>query len=168
VVINQIYTLDESEQKIVELCAMQRQNNKSKTGWDGYKTVSVKSDVELNIVGFGGEFIFARENNLYPDFKIHNTSKQLKTDNYDAVWNGYSVDIKVNRNKNNPLMIPKYAKSNCKIFALFTCNYPEYIFEGFITNEIIFQEKNLKMTRVEAYVIEKKNLLSHIELNNIL
>ena len=65
-------------------------------------------------------------------------------------------------------MIPKYAKSNCKIFALFTCNYPEYIFEGFITNEIIFQEKNLKMTRVEAYVIEKKNLLSHIELNNIL
>jgi hypothetical protein len=166
--INKIYTLDESEQKIVELCAMQRQYNKIKTGWDGHKTVNKKSSLDLNIAGFGGEFIFCREFNLYPDFKIHNTSKELKTDDYDANWNGLSVDIKVNRKKNHPLMIPKYAKSDCKIFALFTSNYPKYIFEGFTLNNIIFQDKNLRMTRVEAYVIEKENLLSYKELNFLL
>ena len=44
--INKIYTLDESEQKIVELCAMQRQYNKIKTGWDGHKTVNEKSSLD--------------------------------------------------------------------------------------------------------------------------
>jgi len=163
-VIGKTYTLDSYEQAIVKLSAEQRQNNKVKTGWDGHKTVNEKSDIDLNIVGFGGEFIFARENNLFPDFKIHNTSKQLKTDLYDLTWNGFSVDIKVNRKKNNPFMIPLYAKSNCEIFALFTCKYPKYIFEGYMLNNIIFQKKNIRMTRVKAYVMEKKNLLSYKEL----
>ena len=96
-IINKVYTLDKYEQAIVKLSAEQRHNNKIKTGWDGSKTVNEKSMLELNIVGFGGEFIFARENNLYPDFKIHNTSKVLKTDDYDATWLGHSVDVKVNR-----------------------------------------------------------------------
>ena len=72
-IIGKVYSLDKYEQAIVKLSAEQRHNNKIKTGWDGSKTVNPKSELELNIVGFGGEFIFARENNLYPDFKIHNT-----------------------------------------------------------------------------------------------
>ena len=161
--IGKIYTLDKYEQAIVKLSAEQRHNNKIKTGWDGLKTVNEKSKLELNIVGFGGEFIFCRENNLYPDFKIHNTSKVLKTDDYDATWLGHSVDVKVNR-KDHPLMIPEYANTDCKIFALFTCNYPNYTFEGFSLNSIVFQDCNKKMTRVKSYVIEKKNLLSYKEL----
>jgi len=163
-VINKLYTLDKYEQKIVELCANQRQNNKIKTGWDGHKTVNEKSDIDLNVVGFGGEFIFAREYNLFPDFKIHNTSKQLKTDQYDLSWMGKTVDVKVNRNKNNPFMIPLYAKTSCDIFVLFSCNYPKYVFEGFMLGSIIFNKKNIRMTRVEAYVLEKKNLLSYEQL----
>ena len=159
-----IYKLDQYEKMIVELSAEQRHNNKIKTGWDGIKTVNAKSELDLNIVGFGGEFIFARENNLYPDFKIHNTSKELKTDLYDANWMGHSVDVKVNRNKNNPLMVPEYANTDCKIFALFTVNYPKYTFEGFTLNSIIFQKKNLKKTRVMSYVLEKNQLLDLKEL----
>ena len=34
--INEIYTLDIHEQKIVELVAEMRQSNKEKTGWDTY------------------------------------------------------------------------------------------------------------------------------------
>tara|TARA_R110002153_G_scaffold35433_1_gene105367 strand:+ start:571 stop:1080 length:510 start_codon:yes stop_codon:yes gene_type:complete len=162
-IIGKVYSLDEYEQAIVKLSANQRHNNKIKTGWDGSKTVNFKSELDLNIVGFGGEFIFARENNLYPDFKIHNTSKVLKTDDYDANWLGNSVDVKVNR-KNHPLMIPEYANTDCKIFALFTSNYPNYTFEGFSLNQIIFQEKNKKMTKVKSYVIEKKDLLNLNEL----
>jgi len=166
-IVGKKYSLDKYEQSIVELSANQRHNNKIETGWDGLKTVNPKSNLDLNIVGFGGEFIFCREYNLYPDFKIHNTSKQLNTDDYDATWLGHSVDVKVNR-KNHPLMVPEYAKSNCKIFALFTCNYPDYIFEGFTLNSIIFQKKNLRMTRVKSYVIEKNNLLSLEELHFLL
>ena len=127
-IINKVYTLDKYEQDIVYLDAEQRHNNKIKTGWDGFKTVNEKSYLELNIVGFGGEFIFARENNLYPDFKIHNTSKVNKTDDYDHQWLGHSVDVKVNRKKHHPFMIPEYANTDCKIFALFTSNYPNYTF----------------------------------------
>jgi hypothetical protein len=163
-IIGKVYSLDKYEQDIVYLAAEQRHNNKIKTGWDGSKTVNEKSYLELNITGFGGEFIFARENNLYPDFKIHNTSKVLKTDDYDANWLGHSVDVKVNRKKHHPLMIPEYANTDCKIFALFTSNYPNYTFEGFSLNNIIFQEKNKKMTKVKSYVIEKKDLLNLNEL----
>ena len=151
------------EQQIVQLSAEQRHNNKINTGWDGSKTVNPKSELDLNVTGFGGEFIFARENNLYPDFKIHNISKVLNTDNYDANWLGHSVDVKVNR-KNHPLMIPEYANTDCKIFALFTCNYPNYTFEGFTLNDIIFQDTNKKMTKVKSYVLEKNQLLSYKEL----
>jgi len=161
--IGKVYSLDKYEQAIVKLSAEQRHNNKIKTGWDGLKTVNEKSMLELNIVGFGGEFIFARENNLYPDFKIHNTSKVLNTDDYDATWLGHSVDVKVNR-KDHPLMIPEYANTDCKIFALFTCKYPNYPFEGFSLNNIIFQDCNKKMTRVKSYVIKKSNLLTKKEL----
>ena len=159
-----VYKLDQYEKMIVELSAEQRHNNKIKTGWDGIKTVNAKSELDLNIVGFGGEFIFARENNLFPDFKIHNTSKVLKTDDYDVNWMGHTVDVKVNRKKHNPLMVPEYANTDCKIFALFTSNYPEYTFEGFALNNIIFQEKNLKKTKVMSYVLEKKDLLNLKEL----
>lgn len=162
-IIGKTYKLDNHEQDIVYLAAEQRHNNKVKTGWDGHKTVNKKSFIELNITGFGGEFIFCREKNLYPDFKIHNTSKKLKTDSYDACWLGRSVDIKVNR-KDHPLMIPEYANTDCEIFALFTCNYPNYTFEGYSLNSIIFQNKNLKMTRVKAYVLEKNLLLTEKEM----
>jgi hypothetical protein len=162
-IIGKIYKLDKWEQQIVQLSAEQRHNNKINTGWDGSKTVNPKSELDLNVTGFGGEFIFARENNLYPDFKIHNISKVLNTDNYDANWLKHSVDVKVNR-KNHPLMIPEYANTDCKIFALFTCNYPNYTFEGFTLNDIIFQDTNKKMTKVKSYVLEKNQLLSYKEL----
>ena len=62
-------------------------------------------------------------------------------------------------------MIPQYAKSNCEIFALFSCKYPKYRFEGFATNEMIFKKSNLRMTRVVAYVLEKSKLLDITQLN---
>ncbi len=158
--VGKVYKLDKYEQKIVELAAQQRHINKKKTGWDGYGTVNKKSMLELNIVGFGAEFIFCRELNLYPDFRVQNTSKKIGTDYYDAYWVNMTVDVKVNRNPDNPLMIPEYAKSECQLFALFSCIYPRFRFEGFATNKMIFKKSNLRMTRVMAYVLEKRKLIS--------
>ena len=160
-----IYVLDYWEQQIVELASKQRHQNKIESGWNGYRTVNKESNIDLNIVGFGAEFIFCRELNLYPDFKIHNTSKQLGTDYYDAVFINNTVDVKVNRNYQNPLMIPKYAKSECNLFALFSCIYPRFRFEGFATNQMVFKKSNLKMTKVESYVVEKKLLLDIQDLD---
>ena len=139
-----IYKLNKFEQEIVKLTAQKRHINKKKTGWDGYKTVNEVSKVELNIIGFGGEFIFCRELNLFPDFTIKNTSKKLGTDYYDAfIWNK-TIDIKVNNNPDNPLMIPQYAKTECQLFALFSCIFPRYRFEGFATNNMIFKKSNFR------------------------
>ena len=163
--IGNVYILDKSEQQIVELVANQRQNNKVNTGWDGKGTVNKKSGVDLNIVGFGAEFLFCKELNLYPDFKIHNTSKSNGTDYYDAVYKSKTIDVKVNRNYKHPLMIPSYAKSECDVFALFSCIYPRYRFEGFATKEMVFNKSNIRMTRVESYVVDKVDL---IELDQII
>jgi hypothetical protein len=56
-------------------------------------------------------------------------------------------------------MIPAYAKTDCNLFALFSCIYPRYRFEGFATNEMVFDKSKLRMTRVMAYVTEKTDLL---------
>ena len=157
--IGNVYVLDKKEQELVEFVANQRHDNKIKTGWDGTKTVNENSVVDLNIVGFGAEYIFCRELNLCPDFKIHNTSKQQGTDYYDAILKGKTVDVKVNRNYKHPLMIPAYAKTDCNLFALFSCIYPRFRFEGFATNEMVYKKTNIRMTRVESYVIEKADLL---------
>ena len=157
--IGNVYVLDKKEQELVEFVASQRHNNKIKTGWDGTKTVNENSVVDLNRVGFGAEYIFCRELNLCPDFKIHNTSKQQGTDYYDAILKGKTVDVKVNRNYKHPLMIPAYAKTDCNLFALFSCIYPRFRFEGFATNEMVYKKTNIRMTRVESYVIEKSYLL---------
>ena len=157
--IGNVYILDKYEQQIVELSAYQRDKNKRDTGWHGHKTVNETGELDLDIVGFGAEFIFCRELNLYPDFKIHNTSKEKGTDNYDAIYKGKTIDVKVNRNHKNPLMIPAYAKTDCNLFALFSCIYPRYRFEGFATNEMVFNKSNIRMTRVESFVIEKTDLL---------
>ena len=161
----QVCVLDEYERAIVELSANQRHQNKINTGWDGCGTVNENSSFELDRDGFGAEFIFCRELNLYPDFKIHNTSKRFGTDNYDANWMGMSVDVKVNRNYKNPLMIPERLKSQCQLFALFSCIYPRYRFEGFATHQMIFKKENLKMTRVMAYVLDKHKLINKKDLN---
>ena len=157
----QVFTLDKYEQQIVELSATQRHTNKINTGWNGFKTVNETANIDLDIVGFGAEFIFCREYNLYPDFKIHNTSKTLKTDNYDAILKGKTIDVKVNRNEHHPLMIPKYANTDCELFFLFSCKYPKYRFDGYATNQMIFKKENLRQTRVMSYVIEKINLLDN-------
>ena len=146
---------------MVELVAFLRQENKEKTGWNGKGTVSTQDRYELNRNGFGAEFLFCRENNLHPDFLISNTSKIKGTDNYDAILNEKTIDVK-SSNKNHPLMIPQYLKSNVDYFAYFLCKYPEYKFMGFATNEMIFKEENLRQTRVMAYVLEQKELLDKI------
>jgi len=161
----EIFYLNITERFIVEKVAEARQKNKENTKWNGHRTVAEKSSVELNVAGFGAEFIFCREMNIFPDFEIKNTSKVKGTDLYDAIWKGYTIDVKVNRNPNNPLMIPEYAKSNCDLFVLFSCKYPKYRFEGFATNKMIFNKNNIRMTRVSAYVLEKIKLLSIKDLN---
>jgi hypothetical protein len=156
---NEIFALDKYEQEIVELVSGQWFKNKVNTGWHGFGTVAEDKSLELSKVGFGAEFIFCKTFNLFPDFAVKNTSKRLGTDDYDAhIW-GQNIDIKVNRNPDNPLMIPEYAKSDCDLFALFSCIYPRYRFEGFATNKMIFREENLRMTRVKAYVLDKEKLL---------
>ena len=157
---NKIYKLKNAEQKVVELIAYLRQANKEDTGWNGKGSV-IKNTIEQNRNGFGAEFLFCREYNLHPDFSIGNTSKFKGTDNFDAVLDGKTIDVK-SSNKNYPLMIPEYCKSNVDYFAYFLCKYPEYKFVGFATNDMIFKKENLRQTRVMAYVLEQDKLLDEI------
>tara|TARA_R110002126_G_scaffold169154_4_gene317701 strand:+ start:3987 stop:4502 length:516 start_codon:yes stop_codon:yes gene_type:complete len=162
--INEIYTLDIHEQKIVELVAEMRQSNKEKTGWDGSGRVAEFGGVNLNVFGFGAEYIFCREKNTFPDFEIKNTSKRQKTDDYDCNWLSMSVDVKTSQ-KQFPLMVPKFNKCDVDLFAFFVCEkYPNYQFKGYATNEMLFQDSNLRQTRVMAYCLDQNKLVNEDEL----
>ena len=157
------YILEPLEQKIVELTAEARQENKELTGVNG-KGTAANDDKHLyrNIIGFGAEFIFCKHYNIHCDFSIGNTSKAKGTDVYDATWNGITIDVKVTE-KDLPLMTPVYSKSDVGGFAFFHCKYPEFIFKVFATNDQLFQKENIKKVKVESYVLELKNLLSESE-----
>jgi len=161
--INSVHILEPLEQQIVELTAKARQDNKELTGWNGSGTVSNDNKhLHRNIIGFGAEFIFCKYYNLHCDYSIGNTSKKKGTDNYDAVIDGFTIDVKTTE-KNHPLMIAEYLKSDVDGFAFFHCNYPKYIFKGFATNELLFQEKNKRQTLVKSYVLEIEDLLNDTE-----
>lgn len=158
-----VFILDPVEQKIVEFIGNQRHKQNCKVG-RGSGTINKNNTAELDIVGFGAEFIFCREFNLFPDFKIDIFSKHEGTDYYDAfIWNK-TVDVKVNRNIENPLMVPTRLKSECQLFALFSAKFPKYRFEGFATNKMLFKKINIRQTKVPAYVLEKSKLLGLQEL----
>lgn len=161
--IDSVYILEPLEQQIVELTAKARQNNKELTGVNG-KGTAANDDKHLyrNIIGFGAEFIFCKYYNIHCDYSIGNTSKIKGTDNYDAVINGLTIDVKVTE-KDLPLMTPEYSKSTVDGFAFFHCNYPEFTFKGFATNQQLFQQKNLRDVRVKSYVLDIKYLLNETE-----
>tara|TARA_Y100000114_G_scaffold11743_1_gene9446 strand:+ start:3646 stop:4164 length:519 start_codon:yes stop_codon:yes gene_type:complete len=147
-IINKTYHLADYELDLISFVANQRQKNKIKTGYDGLKTLAPghKSRLELNKMGFGAEYIFCKEMNLMPDFTIHNKRKSNNSDDFDAFWNGFSIDVKASGTK-YPLRIRKDLKSNCQIFAYFKTfskEFRSYKFIGFATNQMLFDSKNLK------------------------
>ena len=161
----EVFELSDIDQKIVELIATERQLNKERTGVNG-KGTAANDDRHLyrNRIGFGAEYLLCKHNNLFPDFWIGNTSKMKGTDDYDAVINGFKVDVKTSE-KDIPLMTPTYSKSDCDIFAYFYCKYPRYRFEGYATNKMLFQDHNIRDVRVQSYVLEKKYLLNFWDLD---
>lgn len=161
--INSVHILEPLEQQIVELTAKARQDNKELTGVNGKGTAANDNKhLYRNVIGFGAEFVFCKYYNLHCDYSIGNTSKIKGTDNYDAVINGLTIDVKVTE-KALPLMTPEYSKSDVDGFAFFHCTYPEYIFKGFATNDLLFQEKNLRQIKVKSYVLEIEDLLNDTE-----
>tara|TARA_R100000388_G_scaffold20878_1_gene15787 strand:- start:693 stop:1187 length:495 start_codon:yes stop_codon:yes gene_type:complete len=154
-----VFTLNKFEQQIVEMVGNARHEQNCSVG-RGKGTINKINDSQLDIIGFGAEFIFCRELNLFPDFKIEIFSKNEGTDHYDCVYKNKTFDIKANRNYKNPLMIPAHLKSDCDFFALFSCIYPRYRFEGFATNEMVYKKENLRMTRIKSFVLEKSKLLT--------
>lgn len=159
-----VFILSEFEQKLVELVGNARHDQNCKIG-RGAGTINNSNVSDLDIIGFGAEFIFCRELNLFPDFKIDIFSKHEGTDFYDAYFTNKSVDVKVNRNPENPLMVPTRLKSECQLFALFSAKYPKYRFEGFATNQMLFKKSNIRQTKVPAYVLEKSKLLDILDLD---
>ena len=164
---NKYYNLTDHEMELISFVANQRQKNKEKTGFDGLKTKSKKPRLELNKMGFGAEFIFCKEMNLMPDFKIHNNRKSNGSDDFDANYNGFSVDVK-STSGDYPLMISPDLKSNCDIYAFFRSfsPYSSYKFIGFATKEMLFQDKNISGRYFGNYRLFDHDLININQLNN--
>lgn len=161
---DEFYFLDEWESDLIRFHAKQRQINKERSGIDGLGSVEKNNALERNYAGFAAEYIFCREMNLFPDFSVNNDSKKKGTDKYDATWNGWSVDVKCSRNTRNPMMIPHYSKCDVQLFAFFQGDETRFKFRGFATNGMVFNENNLRHTRVLSYVLEPHKMLTLDEL----
>lgn len=161
--IGEIFELNKLEQEIVALTAKYRQINKENSGISGKGTVANDhKHLHRNLIGFGAEFIFCKNFNIHSDYSINNNSKIKNTDNYDATLSGITIDVKTTE-KNLPLMTPVWSKSDVHGFAFFGCKYPKYKFFGFATNKMLFKEKNIRQTKVPAFVLEKRDLIGFSE-----
>ena len=165
-----ILILSDVEKDIINLIASKRQSNKVKSNLDGKGQVNNKKGIYNNKLGFAGEFLFCKHFNLFPDFTICNTSKILKTDNGDALLFNKTVDVKTSCNEQY-LMTPKYSKSNIELYAKFYLDKKnaEFIFQGFATNKMLFNIKNLKTKfekylTVDSYVLNTNQLLNYNQL----
>lgn len=167
--IGDAFKVNDIEKHIIKFIAEKRQNNKENTGLDGKGQANNKDGLRNNILGFAGEFVFSKALNLFPDFTILNTSKIKGNDFGDAKINDLTIDVKTSL-YDNYLMTPTYSKSNIDLFAKFYLKNNCFIFQGFATNKMLFNSKNLKKAKdtkyltVDSYVLETTKLLNLNEI----
>jgi hypothetical protein len=131
------------------------------------KRVSTK-DTRIEMQGLGGELAFCKLFNVFPDFSLVTPSAEKGTDNGDAILpGGIRVDVK-STDYDDGHLIATPAKKNAPIdlFALMVCQYPKYIFKGFMTKSQLLTEDRYSPDRFHGYAAKQNDLKELFELSH--
>jgi len=124
--------------------------------------LSSADGIELDYLGFSGEFAFCKIFNLMPDFTTHVKSSKDGTDLGDCVLNGMKIDVKTTSNSFGCLRVLKWKKPNSvDVYALMTRESDfVYTFRGFVSSKEVFKQDRLNSsTYPNCYVVEQYELL---------
>lgn len=137
-------TLTQEDQKLCREIAEKRNNNKIATKIINAKR-STMSDLDINLLGFGGEVAYCRIFGLEPDGWIGNTSSINGTDDGDTnLEDGASVDVKTRKSILQIEVDPTKLKTKIVWFALMIGTFPTYKFYGMIHRNELFRSERLK------------------------
>ena len=122
---------------------------------NGYSTVKKRDDrsqLELQIEGFGYELAVAKALNVYPDF----SSEYSKI---DLCWKGRTINVKGTKYSSGRLLVPDFQGKTADWYILVTGQLPEYQIRGVAHADDIFKQENIgDLGRGKAYMLNQNQL----------
>jgi len=121
--------------------------------------IGSQSNEFTDINGFAGEWAFALYYNLFPYLAVEPGAGGI-----DAVYDGYTVDVKTTKYEDGQLLAPtsKKSKDGAEVYFLVTGDYREawqYNLSGFARKERLLQEANLTdLGHGPTYALEQNEL----------
>ena len=144
--------LNKNERMIAVLVGKERYASNRKKGIVNQKAGTM-SAYETEVEGVGGELVFAKACNLYPDFATI-------PGKYDFLAHGMKVDVKTTRHKNGRLLVSSTKKiSECDAYVLIVGSMPRYEIIGWAyAPEIINKEHLGELGNGPGYMMDQSEL----------
>ena len=144
--------LNKNERMIAVLVGKERYASNRKKGIVNQKAGTLAA-YETEVEGVGGEPVFAKACNLYPDFATI-------PGKYDFLAHGMKVDVKTTRHKNGRLLVSSTKKiSECDAYVLIVGSMPRYEIIGWAyAPEIINKEHLGELGNGPVYMMDQSEL----------
>ena len=146
------YTLNKNERRIAVFLGKERYSSNRKNGIRNQKA-GPQSEYETEVEGVGGELVFAKACNLYPDLGV-------VPGKFDFTLHGCTVDVKTTKYPDGKLLV-SYSKKleDCDVYVLVTGSMPSYVIAGWLyNNEIINEDHVDDWGKGPLYVAEQSEL----------
>lgn len=137
-------TLTQCEQRICEYVAKLRVASDRKANTFNCNT-SERSDLELDLQGFGSELAFCKLFNVFPDFTLEPRSAVKGQDNGDCVLDGLRIDVKTTYKAKDTYYIKARKRGCADVFALMEGIYPSFRLIGLVRHDTVFFEANKRV-----------------------
>lgn len=153
--------LTHEESMICRLIAFSKSKESRLTSTKDSKFSSVDG-LEIDYLGFAGEFAFCKIFNLMPDFSTHVKSARDGTDVGDCIIGGIRIDVKTTSNSMGCLKVLKWKTPDLvDVYALMTrVDDFTYTFRGAISSKEVFNQDRLNsVSYPNCYVVDQYELL---------
>lgn len=150
-------TLNPGEIAVATTIAGIRQGVNRERGIVNQKAGS-QDPITTDIVGMLGELAFAKWANVCPDLSTH-----LRSGSHDAVFRGYTVDVKSTRNPIGPLYVDMRPDKAPDIYVLVHVEYATCTLLGWVWRSELTEYLTPEENRIPANQLTEMRWLAEIE-----
>lgn len=141
--------LSEAEVLLAGFLATMRQSINRQAGITNQKA-GPQDPITTEQVGLYGELAFAKWANVYPDLTTH-----IRTGSADAVYKGWTVDVKSTRNLHGDLYVDARREKLADLYVLVHVNYASCELLGWLWSSEV---QNLTTSTGSPYIVEQRHL----------
>lgn len=150
--------LSEAEVLLAGFLATMRQSINRQAGIVNQKA-GPQDPITTEQVGLYGELAFAKWANVYPDLTTH-----IRTGSADAVYKGWTVDVKSTRNPHGDLYVDARREKLADLYVLVHVNYASCELVGWLWSSEV---PSLTTSTESPYIVEQRDLNDMRYLNEI-